>query len=238
MAYGLILAGGIGRRMGAEIPKQYLRIRGKAIISYTVAAFLASDKLEKVIVLVPEDWVEYTQGVFDADFGEEDQLLVIEGGELRNDTIMNGIKYIKENYDFDEDTVVVTHDAVRPFVTQKIIDDNVAAMANYTACDTVVPATDTIVESTGHEVISAIPNRANLYQGQTPQSFRLTKFEELYNSLSEEEKQSLTDAAKVFVIKGEQVGLVEGDSANIKITYPSDSDLARSLLGAKERAAD
>jgi len=238
MAYGLVLAGGIGKRMGSEIPKQYLRIHGKAIISYTVKEFIENPNIEKVLVLVPEDWINYTNGIFDSDFGLEEKLLVIQGGELRNDTIMNGIKYIKEHFDYDDNTVVVTHDAVRPFVTQRIINDNIAALEKYTACDTVVPATDTIVESMSHEIISDIPNRANLYQGQTPQSFRLTKFEERYNSLTEEEKEILTDAAKVFVIKGEDVGLVEGDGSNIKVTYPSDLDLARSLLGIRERAQD
>ena len=234
MIYGLIVAGGIGRRMGSDIPKQFLKIRHKAIISYTTQVFLDYPDLEKVIVLVPSDWIEYTQDLFMRDFGTRDNLVVIEGGALRNDTIMNGIKYIKENCTYDEDTLLITHDAVRPFVTKEIIERNIEKLKDYTACDTVVAATDTIVESENHEYITAIPNRAVLYQGQTPQSFRLTKFEELYESLTEEEKNILTDAAKVFVLKGEKVALVEGSSDNIKITHPSDLDFANSMLGRKK----
>ena len=231
MIYGLVLAGGIGRRMGSEIPKQFLRVNGKTIISYTVKTFLENRNIEEVIVLVPEDWVEETKEHFANDLGEQSRLHVIAGGELRNDTIMNGIAYIREHDPDSENAVLITHDAVRPFVTKEIIDANIEALKDHTACDTVVPSTDTIVVSEDGAVISSVPDRAKLYNGQTPQSFRLGTFERLYNSLTEEEKQILTDAAKVFVLKGEEVALVEGASSNIKITYPSDLDLAESILG-------
>jgi len=230
MIYGLVLAGGIGRRMGSEIPKQYLEVNGRAIISYTVRTFLENEHLEQVIVLVPEDWVEETKALFARDLGEQPRLHVIAGGELRNDTIMNGIAYIRQTDPDSEQAVLITHDAVRPFVTQEIIDANIEALKDHTACDTVVPSTDTIVVSEDGKVISSVPDRAKLYNGQTPQSFRLGTFEALYNSLTEEEKAILTDAAKVFVIKGEDVALVPGASSNIKITYPSDIDLAKSIL--------
>ncbi len=234
MIYGLVLAGGIGQRMGSDIPKQYLTVGGKAIISHTVKTFLSHAGLDRVIVLVPADWIDYTKDVFERDFGPQDRLDVIAGGALRNDTIMNGIRHIKENYPYDEETILITHDAVRPFVTAEIIDANIEALRTYTACDTVVPATDTIVRSTDQETIESVPNRAELYQGQTPQSFRLTTFENLYNSLTEEEKNILTDAAKVFVLKGETVALVKGASANIKVTYPSDIALAKAILETTE----
>lgn len=231
MVFGMILAGGIGRRMGAEIPKQYMKIKDKTIIVHTVETFLRNDKLDKVIVLTPSDWVDYTREIFLREISDPDRVVITEGGELRNDTIMNGIEYIECNYGLDDETIVITHDAVRPFVTQKIIDDNIEALASYTACDTVMPASDTIVSSRDGEFISDIPDRAMLYQGQTPQSFRAATFKRLYESLTEEEKNILTDAAKVFIIKGEQVGLVEGSSANIKITYPADLLMAQSILG-------
>lgn len=233
MIYGLVVAGGIGQRMGSDIPKQFLKIRHKSIISYTVEVFLDHPDIEKVIVLVPEDWIDFTKDLFMRDFGEMEKLVVIAGGKLRNDTIMNGIKYIKENYEYDDTTTLVTHDAVRPFVTKEIIDRNIEALKEYDSCDTVIPATDTIVESLDHQVISDVPNRANLYQGQTPQSFKMKKFEELYTSLTEDEKNILTDAAKVFVIKGEKVALVEGSTFNIKMTHPSDLDFANSIIGRK-----
>lgn len=235
MIFGAILAGGIGSRMGnVEKPKQYLTVGGKPIIIHTIEAFIACEKLDKIIVLCPEDWMDYTQKLFDQHRVPSQQIIIIPGGAMRNDTIMNAISYIEKSYGLEEDTILLTHDAVRPLVTKRIIEDNIAAVREKGACDTVVPATDTIVESLDGHVISHVPDRAHLYQGQTPQSFKAKEFRELYLSLTDHEKEILTDAAKVFVIKGREVALVKGETYNVKITYPSDLQLAESLLGGKE----
>mgnify|MGYP002708953467 CR=1 FL=1 len=97
--------------------------------------------------------------------------------------------------------------------------------------NTVIPATDTIVESADNKQITSIPNRSKMYQGQTPQSFRAKKLRDVYMALTEEEKAILTDACKILVLKGEPVYLVEGEVFNIKITYPHDLRVAESLLG-------
>lgn len=236
MVYGVVLAGGIGSRMGnVDKPKQFLKIGKKPIIVHTVEKFLVNSRIDEVIVLCPEQWISYTQDLFKKYGVPMDSLSIIQGGKTRNDTIMNAISYIEENDGLQEDTVVVTHDSVRPFLTHRIINDNIDAALKGTACDTVVPATDTIVESKDGKVISQIPDRTHYYQGQTPQSFRAKHFKELYNSLTEEEKGILTDAAKVFVIKGENVTLVQGETFNIKIIYPYDLQLAETLLGGEEK---
>ena len=155
---------------------------------------------------------------------------VMAGGSDRNSTIMNAINYIEENFVLDDDTIIVTHDAVRPFVTHRIIMDNIEAAVKVGACDTVIPATDTIVESLDGEKISSIPDRSKVYQGQTPQSFRAKRLKELYSSLTDEEKAILTDAAKIYLLKGEAVHLVRGEVFNIKITYPYDLTVAETLI--------
>ncbi|MCI9596856.1 MAG: 2-C-methyl-D-erythritol 4-phosphate cytidylyltransferase [Firmicutes bacterium] len=232
MIFGAILAGGIGTRMGnVEKPKQYLVVGGKPIIIHTVETFTACEKLDKVIVLCPEDWIDYTQALFEEYGVTSEQAAVISGGAMRNDTIMNAISYIDEQYGLEDDTILLTHDAVRPLVTKRIIEDNIIAVREKGACDTVVPATDTIVESLDGDRISHVPDRAHLYQGQTPQSFKAKEFRDLYLGLTDHEKEILTDAAKVFVIKGRNVALVKGETYNVKITYPSDLQLAESLLG-------
>lgn len=232
MIYALILAGGIGSRMGnVEKPKQFLHIGQKPIIVHTLEKFYVNSKIDRIVVLCPEQWVSYTRDLLKKYLAASDNINIIAGGATRNETIMNGIRFIAEQGELAEDTVVVTHDAVRPFVTHRIIEENIElAQAGY-ACDTVIPATDTIVESKDGQVISSIPDRSKYYQGQTPQSFRAARFKELYESLSEEEKAVLTDAAKVFVIKGEEVKLVQGETFNIKVTYPYDLQLAEVLLG-------
>lgn len=235
MIYGVVLAGGVGSRMGnVEKPKQFLHIGKKPIIVHTVEKFCVHSQIDKVIVLCPDKWVSYTKDILKKYMGEFDKFEVISGGATRNDTIMNAIRHIEETDGLQEDTIVVTHDAVRPFVTHRIIADNIEAALNGVACDTVIPATDTIVESMDNTYVSQIPDRSKYYQGQTPQSFRAKQFKELFNGLTEEEKMILTDAAKVFVIKGEKVSLVRGETYNIKVTYPYDLQLAETLLGGEK----
>jgi 2-C-methyl-D-erythritol 4-phosphate cytidylyltransferase len=162
------------------------------------------------------------------------RIVVIAGGDTRNETLMNAIKFIDEEGNLDDDTIIVTHDAVRPFVTYRILKDNIEAAQRVGACDTAFPATDTIVRSEDGRLIVEIPDRSQLYQGQTPQSFRAKKLRSLYESLTDEEKAILTDAAKIFVMKGEDVEIVRGESFNIKITYPYDIKVAETILRGDE----
>ncbi len=235
MVYGVILAGGIGSRMGGDKPKQYLTVKEKPIIIYTIEKFFAVPDIEKIIVLCPKQWVEHTKNLIEKHIAPaQPRVAVIEGGETRNETIMNAIKFIEDEGCLDDETIIVTHDSVRPFVTNRIITENIEYAKKFGACDTVVPATDTIVESDDNVVISSIPDRSKMYQGQTPQSFNALKLKKMYYALSDEEKNILTDAAKIFIIKGERVALVQGETYNMKITYPYDLRVAKSLLEEEE----
>lgn len=231
MIFAAILAGGIGSRMGGtDTPKQFLTLGDKPVIIHTIEKFVINSKFDKILVLSPQSFVNHTKNLIKEYFGENDNIIVLKGGDTRNDTLINSIEYIKENFEIDDDSVIVTHDSVRPFVTHRIIEDNINAAKEFGACDTVVPATDTIVESVDSKIISDIPIRDNFYQGQTPQSFKINKLSMLINSLSDEETNILTDACKIFVLKGEDVHLVKGEITNIKITYPYDLKLANTIL--------
>ncbi|WP_407420740.1 2-C-methyl-D-erythritol 4-phosphate cytidylyltransferase [Methanobrevibacter sp.] len=231
MIFAAILAGGIGSRMGGtDTPKQFLTLGDKPVIIHTIEKFVINSKFDKILVLSPQSFVNHTKNLINEYFGENNSIIVLKGGDTRNDTLINSIEYIKENFEIDDDSVIVTHDSVRPFVTHRIIEDNINAAKEFGACDTVVPATDTIVESVDSKIISDIPIRDNFYQGQTPQSFKINKLSELINSLSDEETNILTDACKIFVLKGEDVHLVKGEITNIKITYPYDLKLANTIL--------
>lgn len=231
MTYGVILAGGIGSRMGGDKPKQYLTVKGKPIIVYTVEKFFVVSEFEKIIILCPKQWVEHTKNLIDKHIkNARERVAVIEGGDTRNETIMNAIRFIEAEGNLNDDTIIVTHDSVRPFVTHRIIMENIDAAQKFGACDTVVPATDTIVEAQDNKIISNIPDRSKMYQGQTPQSFKALKLKTMYEQLTDDEKAILTDAAKIFVIKGEEVALVQGETYNMKITYPYDLRVAKSLL--------
>ena len=232
MVFGVLLAGGVGSRMGNEKPKQYLNIADRPIIIHTIEKFYVNETFEKILVLCPEQWISHTQNLIKKYIGETERIVVIAGGETRNETIMNAIRHIEGEYEVDDETIILTHDSVRPFVTHRIIEENIEYARKYGAYDTAVPSTDTIVQSEDGKIISTVPDRSKMYQGQTPQTFRLKKLKSLYES--EGEKEILTDAAKIFVMKGEDVYLVEGEVSNIKITYPYDLRVAETLIQSEK----
>lgn len=231
MIFAAILAGGIGSRMGGtDTPKQFLALGNKPVIIHTIEKFVINDDIDEIIVLTPKNFINHTNHLIEKHVPNHENIVVIEGGETRNGTILNSISYIEESYGIDEESIIITHDSVRPFLTHRIIEDNIEAAKKYGACDTVIPATDTIVESINAKTIESIPVRDYYYQGQTPQSFNIKKLFNLITSLTEEESNILTDACKIFILKDEDVHLVDGEVTNIKITYPYDLKLANTIL--------
>lgn len=232
MIYAGILAGGTGIRMGiSNMPKQFLDLGNKPIIIHTIEKFLLEPEIEKIVVGVHEDWISHAEGLVEEYISTfKDKIIIVSGGVDRNTTIENIIKAINDYKELTDEDIVITHDSVRPFITLRIIKDNIRLAKECDAVDTVVEAADTIVESTNGNYITNIPNRAHYYQGQTPQSFRCKDFLSLYNSLTNEEKQILTDACKIFVIKGKEVALAKGEYSNLKITTVTDLKIAKSML--------
>ena len=121
MVFAVVLAGGVGSRMGnTQTPKQYLPLGSKPIIVHTIEKFFVNAAFEKVLVLCPKAWVAHTRNMVVKSLGKTDRVEVIEGGSSRNDTVYRALCHIESNYGMDEETVIVTHDAVRPFVTHRI----------------------------------------------------------------------------------------------------------------------
>ena len=147
MIYAEILAGGVGKRMGnTDMPKQFLMLGNKPIIIHTVEQFLLVPEIAKVLIGCPKDWMGYMSDLVLKYIGTNEKIIIIEGGKDRNGTIMNGCKYIEDTLGLAEKDVIITHDAVRPFVDYRIIEDNIKCVKKYDAVDTIIPAADTIVE--------------------------------------------------------------------------------------------
>lgn len=217
MIYAIIAAGGVGSRFGADKPKQLIEINGESILTHTAKIFEDIDEISKTVVACPPDWL----GECTRELDGLDKVCVVEGGKTRNDTVMNAIDFISENFGIDSETIVVTHDAVRPFVTPEIILESIKAAEKYGASVAAVEAVDTIIECE-NGFVTHIPDRSKIYHVQTPQTFKAQKLRSLYSRLSESERAGLTDCSKIFVLNGEKVAVVKGDRANIKITYKSD----------------
>lgn len=233
MVYCAILAGGIGSRMGTEMPKQYLMLSGKPVIVHTIESFLSVDKIDQILVLCPDDWVEYTKGLIEKSIIKNEKLVVLAGGKTRNDTIIEAIDYIKKIASINENDILITHDAARPFVSGEIIEDNITYGLQYGACSTYVNAVDTIAISKDGKVVSEVTDRSQMYQTQTPQTFGVLELEEMLGNLSEEEKEKYTDAVGIGLAAGKDVYMVKGDYKNIKITYPHDLVVAEAILKAQ-----
>lgn len=229
MIFASILAGGSGERMGStEKPKQFLQLGEKPILIHTIEKFILNDGIDEIIVLTPKEWINYTSDIVKKYIPNEN-IAIIESGDLRIDTVKNAMNYINEKYPSGEN-ILITHDAVRPFVSHRIIDENIEAAVKHGACNTIIPATDTIVQSAEGEFVDEIPDRAQLYQGQTPQSFKLDLLNALYDKLDETQRKTLTDACKIFTLNDIPVAIVKGDVSNIKITYPHDLKVANFIL--------
>ncbi|EGS4665407.1 2-C-methyl-D-erythritol 4-phosphate cytidylyltransferase, partial [Listeria monocytogenes] len=227
---------GKGTRMGnVSMPKQFLPLNGKPIIVHTVEKFILNTRFDKILISSPKEWMNHAEDNIKK-YISDDRIVVIEGGEDRNETIMNGIRFVEKTYGLTDDDIIVTHDAVRPFLTHRIIEENIDAALETGAVDTVIEALDTIVESSNHEVITDIPVRDHMYQGQTPQSFNMKKVFNHYQNLTPEKKQILTDACKICLLAGDDVKLVKGEIFNIKITTPYDLKVANAII--QERIAN
>lgn len=230
MVFAAILAGGKGTRMGIDKPKQFLMLGSKPIIVHTIEKFLLCELIDRIYVGVHPDWMDYTDDLIKKYISEADRVCLVSGGGDRNGTIFNIVDVIEADFGDSSEHIIVTHDSVRPFVTLRIIRENIEAAEKYGACDTVVNAVDTIVVSGEGDLITDIPDRSKMFQGQTPQTFKMQMIKRLYESLTMEEKEILTDACKICVVRQVPVKLVRGEVSNVKITTIDDMKIAKALI--------
>ena len=235
MNYGVILASGVGTRVKSiSIPKQYFEIDGKPIIIYTLENMLKDNLFDCIYIAINKDYEEilweYLDNFIDDD--DLDKIEIIYGGKERIDTIHNVMEEICKN-DINDDDVIVIHDAVRPFVTEKILRDSIDAARKYGAVVTTLPAVDTMLNSNDGNIVDSIPNRNLLYRGQAPDSFKVNTFIELENNLSDDQKKEITGTSQLCSMNDYPLHMIEGDEINFKIT--TDFDLKLALYVVRER---
>lgn len=229
MICAAMLAGGVGSRLKQGIPKQFVHINHKPILVHSVETFLNVNEFDKIIVSSPKDFISNTKMLMDKYFPHNDKIVVIEGGLTRNRTILNSIHYMK-NQNCEKDSILVTHDASRIFVSEKLINDSIKYAIEVGAASAVIPSTDVIFESKKHGKLTNIPSRKYLFNAQTPQSFNIDKFLEIYSDLSEDEIDKLDEAMMLFYLRNVDVKLFPGNQDNFKITHPFDITLAETIF--------
>ena len=226
----VILAGGIGSRFGLNIPKQFGKIAGKTILEHTLSVFQNNDLIDEICIVGHPDWIWKIEEIVNINnFNKVSK--IIEGGKERKDSSLNAIKA----YSFDgQDLNLIFHDAVRPFVDDRIINDCINALSHYNAVDVAIPAVDTIIE-VENNIIQNIPNREKMMQGQTPQCFRLSTIKKAYENAQKDINFKPTDDCGVVkkYLPEEKIYVVKGSYKNIKITHPQDIFLADKLFQLK-----
>lgn len=220
MTFAGICAGGKGSRLGSDIPKQFLMLKGKPVICHSAERLLSCTKIDRLFIAVHRDWISYCGDLF------KDRAEIIEAGETRAETVALLAKAALEQG--DENDILLTHDAARPFVTQRAIEECIEVCEKYGASGTAVAASDTVLQCRNGEVIAA-PLRGEMLLAQTPQCFKLGVFEEVWGRLSEEEKAKATDVCGMFFRAGVKVGVVEGDFCCFKITRKEDLERAEKI---------
>ena len=229
MIFAAMLAGGIGTRMGLNNPKQFENVGNKPILIHSTETFLKVNEIEKVIVSSPKEYINETKELINRYFQNNERVAVIQGGETRNDTILNSIEYVKQNYGND-DHILITHDASRIFASVELVKKSIENVKNHDAASPVIPAVDVIFESKEEGKLTDIPLRKNLVHSQTPQSFKINRFMELYETLNEDEIDKLDEVMMLFFLRDGDMKLFEGETTNFKITRNIDLKIAEAYL--------
>ncbi len=222
MVSAIILAGGKGKRMKASVSKQYIEIYGKPIIYYTIKSFMDNPNIHNIILVLPEDEVEY----FNINILRKYNLKIdkiVYGGKERSDSVYNALKSIENT-----DTVLI-HDGARPFVSQEIINSAIKYAMKYKAAAPGVMPKDTIKikDSNGFSIDTL--DRNLLIAVQTPQAFDYSLIYNCHKKIRNE-NVTVTDDTMVVEYYNHKVYLFNGDYTNIKITTPEDLILAEYLL--------
>lgn len=229
MIFAAMLAGGIGTRMGLNKPKQFEIVGDKPILIHSTETFLKVNEIDRIIVSSPEKFIGQTRKLINDYFPDNKKIAIIPGGETRNDTILNSINYVKENYS-DEDHILITHDAARIFVSESLVKKSIDNVIGHDAASPVMPAVDVIFETKEEGKLTDIPLRRNLVHAQTPQSFKINRFMEIYSSLNQDEIDKLDEAMLLFFLRDGDVKLFKGESGNFKITRNIDLKIAEAYL--------
>lgn len=232
MIYAGILAGGHGwDQRKDDMPKQFMSIGHKPIIIHTIEQFIINPSIQKIIIAVPENWVVYTTDLLRKSITTNDKIDVILGGYNKNNTLHRIVNFIDSEYGIEEKDVLVSHDAIRPFVTQRIINENIETVKGYDSANTAVPTIDTIIKAGKEKQIVEITPDRIFYSEQTPQTFRLKKLQKIYKN--EQLAKRHVNAVKMFMEAGNSVQLVYGEYANIKIVTQYDLEVANAILRDK-----
>ena len=222
----VLLAGGVGKRVGLDIPKQLLKIAGRPILEHALARLDQHDAVDEIIVMMAPGHLDAVREIVRSG-GYSKVSQILEGAETRNDTTLRALDALG-----DRDCKVLLHDAVRPMLSARIIRECFDALDAYDAVDVAIPSADTIISVTSENTIRDIPPRAALRRGQTPQAFRASVIRRAYELAGKDPSFQATDDCTVVLryLPDVPIWVVKGDERNMKVTEPIDLYLVDKLF--------
>lgn len=227
MIFAGIVAGGSGTRIkNADKPKQFIEIGGIPILIRTVRAFEDIDEIERIYIGINADWYDYADDLLEKFGVSTKRVRLVTGGSDRNGTVMNILREITGIFGVNKGDVLLTHDAVRPFVSERVIRDNIGCALENTACGTYIPSDDTIIRSADGETVTENLIRSELMRAQTPQTFEISALCGCIEQLGEEQVGRLTDTCGILTECGYPIHIVRGEPLNFKITTDHDLMIA------------
>ena len=238
MIFAAILAGGKGTRVGAKVPKQFLELGGKPILISTVDKFLKSKLCDIIYISVNEMWLEHTKELLYKYYDKEtaDSIRLVCGGKERIMSFLNVIYDIEKVHGINHDDIVLSHDAVRPFVTTEIIKDCIEKAQEYDVAMATVNSADTSYYSTKDGFLNGTYDRKSLFVGQTPQGCRMDLLHNVINSYPEDELLAMTGTSQLFIRRNIDVKISLGSVDNLKITTLQDIDFMEFITKKTESA--
>lgn len=235
MNYGLILAGGVGQRMRRTgMPKQFLEVFGKPIIIYTLQKFEYCENIDAVVIVCHSSWKDYMESMLQR-YGLKKIKAVVSGGKDRQESVLNGLKYIQANGALDEDVIVI-HDGVRPLIQENILSENIRVAMKYGNAMTVRPVIESVVITDKDEVrFEDFKKRDDTYSLTAPQSFKLGVLTQAYKDIEGKDTPiPLLDSALVFTYLGNKIHIIKENNNNIKVTTPEDYYILKAMLELEE----
>ena len=223
----LVPAAGRGLRMGGSIPKQFLALGGEPLIIQSLLALQAAAVVDQIILAVPSADIDYCKREIVTKHRFTKVTKVVAGGAERQDSVRHALAEVPSDTE-----IVLVHDAVRPFLTQGMIDEVVAAARKHGAAIVALPMRDTVKQVRPDGMIERTVDRAPLWLAQTPQAFRRDWIEEAHRKAHAEGVRATDDAFLVEWL-GQAVAVVEGSGENIKVTRPEDLVIGEAILASR-----
>ena len=222
----IVPAGGRGVRMGSNVPKQFLTLGDVPLLVHALQTFESCSIISEIVLVVPEDDCAYCHDHIVPNYGLKKISRVVGGGRRRQDSVLNGVQVTNPTSD-----IVVVHDAVRPFVTERMIADVVKAARKHGAAIVAIPLRDTVKRVNFDGLIEETLSREKLWAAQTPQAFQRDILLRAHEQ-GETDGVDATDDAFLVERMGLSVSVVQGSFHNIKVTRPEDLQMGQAILSA------